>query len=153
MRFDVKLTILILVTYMATSTVMYGQSQTDDNAKIQAKIIALENEAWTAWKNNNPSWVKANAVEGLLSVNADGVSTKAEVMASIPVDCKVKSFSLDEFTFRMLNKKVALLTYVARAEGMCGDEKIPAKARAAVTYVKENGKWMEAFYMDMAITE
>ena len=152
MRYSLKITILSLVAMIASNAI-YSQSTSNDDAKIQSKIIALENDAWKAWKNNDPSWVKANAVEGLLSVNEDGVSTKAEVMASIPVDCKVKSFSLDEYTFRMLNKKVALLTYVARAEGMCGDEAIPAKARAAVTYVKENGKWREAFYMDAAITE
>ena len=140
------------LTLFFTNT-SFGQTKSKSEVKAEAKIIALEKEAWTAWKNNDPSWVKANSVENFLSANPDGVKTKAEVMASIPVDCKVKSFSLDEFAFRMLNKKTAALTYIARAEGMCGDEKIPAKARAGVTYVKQGGRWYEGFYMDAPINK
>ncbi|MEP6796107.1 MAG: hypothetical protein ABJB16_17390, partial [Saprospiraceae bacterium] len=84
--------VMILSIAFAALTSSFGQSMNSKNAKVEAQIIALEKGAWQAWKNNDASWVRMNSAEEFLSANAEGVSNKAEVLASIPKDCKVKSF-------------------------------------------------------------
>lgn len=143
--------IMILNITLAAVTSSFCQSTNPKNTKVEAQIIALEQAAWQAWKNNDATWVRINSAEEFLSVNAEGVSTKTEVMASIPKDCKVKSFSLFDFTFAMTTKNTAHLTYLANAEGMCGDSKIPSKVRVGVTYIKRHGKWHEAFYVETTV--
>lgn len=143
--------VMILSIAFAALTSSFGQSMNSKNAKVEAQIIALEKGAWQAWKNNDASWVRMNSAEEFLSANAEGVSNKAEVLASIPKDCKVKSFSISDFTFAMPAKNTALLTYIALEDGMCDGEKIPSKVRVGVTYVKQRGKWHEAFYVESTI--
>jgi hypothetical protein len=81
------------------------------------------------------------------------MSNKAEVIKSTPVDCDVKSFSFDNFKFVMLNESAVLLTYTVIQDAVCGGKKIAPRARASVNYVKRNGKWLEALYMETPITE
>ncbi len=50
-------------------------------------------------------------------------------------------------------ENTALLTYIVMEDGMCDDEKIPSKVRVGVTYVKQHGKWHEAFYVEAAMEE
>jgi hypothetical protein len=47
----------------------------------------------------------------------------------------------------MLDKNAVLLTYTATQDAVCGGEKAPSLLRVAVNYVKRNGKWLEAMYM------
>jgi hypothetical protein len=68
-------------------------------------------------------------------------------------DCEVKSVLPSDFKFVMLNKKAALLTYTVFQDAICSGNKIPSKIRASVNYVKRNGKWLEAFYMESTISE
>ncbi|MEP6646805.1 MAG: nuclear transport factor 2 family protein [Saprospiraceae bacterium] len=143
--------VMIFSITLAAVTSSFSQSMNSKNAKVEAQIIALEQAAWLAWKNNDASWVQMNSAEEFLSVNAEGVNNKAEVLASIPKDCKVKSFSISDFTFAMPAKNIAQLTYIALENGMCDGEKIPSKVRVGVTYVKQHGKWHEAFYVESTI--
>ncbi|MGB4847663.1 MAG: nuclear transport factor 2 family protein [Saprospiraceae bacterium] len=146
-----KKIVMILTIALTAVTSSFSQSMNAKNAKVEAQIIALEQAAWQAWKNNDATWVQMNSAEEFLSVNAEGVSTKAEVLASIPKDCKIKSFSLSDFTFAMTTKNTAHLTYIANEDGMCDGEKIPSKVRVGVTYIKRHGKWHEAFYVESTI--
>ena len=122
-------------------------------AKLEAKIIALEKSGWNAWKNKDAEWFKANTTEEFLSINADGISNKAQVVKSTPIDCNVTNVSLDNFKFVILNDHVILLTYIAIQDGECGGKKLTSKIRASVNYVRRNGRWLEAFYMETPITE
>ena len=119
---------------------------------MQEKIIDLEKSGWNAWKNKDAEWFKTNTTDEFLSINSDGISNKAQVVKSTPIDCNVKSFSLDNFKFVMLDKNTVLLTYTAMQDGECGGKKLTTKIRASVNYVKRNGKWLEALYMETPIT-
>lgn len=146
----IKIVMFISIALAAVTT-SFSQSMNSKKEKVEAKIIALEQAAWQAWKNNDATWVLMNSAEEFLSVNAEGVNNKAEVLASIPKDCKVKSFSISDFTFAMPAKNTAALTYIAMEDGMCDGAKIPSKVRVGVTYVKQHGKWHEAFYVESTI--
>ena len=143
-----KKTITLLVIAIAASSAAFGQTKMANDPKAEAQIIALEKAGWGAWKNKNAAWFQTNITEDFVMVNADGVTNKAQVLKSTPTDCEVKSFSLDNFKFVMLDKDAALLTYTAMQDAVCNGKTIPAQVRASVNYVKRGGKWLEAFYME-----
>ena len=138
---------------IGVSTGAFCQTKMPKNTKVEVQIIALEKAGWAAWKNKNAAWFKANLTEEFLSVNSKGVSNKAQVVQSTPTDCEVKSFSLDNFKFVVLNEHAVLLTYTAMQDAVCSGETVPAQVRVSVNYVKRGQKWLEAFYMETPVTQ
>ncbi|MEO6541000.1 MAG: nuclear transport factor 2 family protein [Ferruginibacter sp.] len=147
-----KKTLIILLAALTVGTTGFAQSKMT-KAQLEKHIIALDKLAWEAWKNKNPEWFRTHTTEEFLSINSARMSNKAEVIKSTPVDCDVKSFSFDNFKFVMLNETAVLLTYTATQDAVCGGKKIAPRVRASVNYVKRNGKWLEALYMETPITE
>lgn len=82
-----------------------------------------------------------------MSIGADGVSNKAQVIAATPTQCQVKSVSLNQFKFVKLDANTVVLTYVATQEAVCDAKKAPTTVRATVNYVKRGDRWLEAMYM------
>lgn len=115
--------------------------------QIEAKIIALEREGWTAWMHNDPSWFEANTDERFLSISSDGISNKAEVVKATATDCQVQGFSIDDFRFVRLDENAILLTYTATQDAVCNGTKAPAHLRVAVNYIRRGDRWLEAMYM------
>lgn len=135
------------------SPAAFSQTKMPKNPKVEAQIIALEKAGWAAWKNKNAAWFKANLTEEFLSVNSKGIANKAQVVQSTSTDCEVKSFSLNNFKFVMLDENAVLLTYTTMQDAVCSGETVPAQVRVSVNYVKRGGKWLEAFYMETAVTQ
>ena len=148
-----KKSLHIFFMFLFFNTASFGQITISNDAKLEAKIIDLEKSGWMAWKNKDAEWFKSNTTEEFLSINSEGISDKAQVVKSTPIDCNVNSFSLDNFKFVILNDNAVLLTYTAMQDGECGGKKLTTKIRASVNYVKRNGKWLEALYMETAITQ
>ncbi|MEO6254456.1 MAG: nuclear transport factor 2 family protein [Ferruginibacter sp.] len=148
-----KKTFAILLAALTIGLAGCEQTKTPNNADLEQEIIALDKLAWKAWKDKNAEWFKTHTTDEFLSINADGVSTKADVIKATPTDCDVKSFSLDNFKFIVLNETAVVLTYTATQDATCSGQKVTPKVRASVTYVKRNGKWLEAFYIDTPINE
>jgi hypothetical protein len=141
-----KTRIMLLVIVLAT-TAAFGQPKMSNEAKLEAKIIALEQHAWQAWKDRNVAYLRANTTETFLSISPDGVSDKAQVLKATPTECKAKSFSLHDFKFVMLHANAVALTYTATMDAVCSGKKAPAKVRVMVNYVKRGDRWLEAMYM------
>ncbi len=120
------------------------------NNSVESQIIALEKAAWNAWKNKDSSWFQKNLADDALSVNSGGVFDKAQIIKGYS-ECDVKSYSLDDFKFRMLDKNVALITFTGNQNAVCGGEKNPTSVRVTSIYVKRDGKWLNSFYMETAI--
>ncbi len=143
--------ILLMITYVFISN-SCSQTKAPNFEKLKEQIIALEKSGWEAWKNKNAEWFKINTTDNFLSVSSGGISNKAQVVKSTATDCEVKTVSLADFTFVVLNKETVVLTYIATQDGVCGNSKL-AKVRASATYIKQGGKWLEAFYMETTLSE
>jgi hypothetical protein len=141
---------IIVICIIATglSSAVLGQAKSSNSDKVRSQIISLEKAGWEAWKNKDASWTTNNTTEEFLLVNSYGVSNRAEVIKSTTTDCEVKSYSLTDFQFVMVDRDSALMTYIAMQNGICSGETIPAKVRASVVYVKRGAKWLEALYME-----
>lgn len=120
-----------------------------DNSSVESEIIALEKKGWEAWKNKDADFFRKFLTDDALSVNSGGVSDKAQILKSYG-ECDVKSYSLSEFKFRMLDKNSALLTFTGTQDAVCGGEKAPSSVYATSVYVKRGGKWLNTFYTETA---
>ena len=141
-----KLILLLTTIHLFTST--FCQTAKSKEAKLKSQIILLEKAGWQAWKNKNVNWFRNNTTETCLWINSEGITDKAQMIKSTATDCNVKSVALDDFKFVQLNENTVLLSYVVIQDGYCGDKKLTDKIRASVNYVKQGGKWLEAFYME-----
>ena len=146
-------TILIIFSVLIISSIIFGQSKKIDVEKIKNDIIALDKSGWEAWKNKDAKWFEINTTEEFLSINSDGISNKTQVIKSTLNDCDVKSISLNDFKFVMLNESTVLLTYTAIQDGECGGVKLTQNIRVAVNYVKIGENWLEALYMETPIVQ
>jgi len=145
-----KKIMMILMIAIGVSSVAFGQTKMskDTNNSVEAQIIALEKAGWEAWKNKDAKWYQTNLTEDYLLVNSEGVRNKTQTVKSIASECEVKSYSLDNFKFVMLDKNTALLTYTGMQDAVCNGKTIPATVRSSAVYVKRGGKWLAALYME-----
>ncbi len=142
-----KKIIMIMAIAIAASSVAFGQMKSKDNS-VEARLIALEKQSWEEWKNKNGGFFQTLLTDEAVNVGVGGLSNKSQIVKSTSSDCEVKSFSVDNFKVVMLDKNVALLTYAAIQDGICGGRTIPAKVFASSVYVKRGGKWLNAFYQE-----
>lgn len=149
MKVTVPILFISLFTFISNS---FAQTKASNLEKLKTQIIASEKSGWEAFKNKNAEWFTINTTENFLSVSSGGISNKAQVVKSVVTDCDVKAVSLAHFTFLVLNKETVVLTYIATQDGVCGNSKL-AKVRASATYIKQGGKWLEAFYMETPVRE
>lgn len=148
-----KKTILTFTLLSISLMAGFGQTKPMDVDNLKAKIIALEREAWKAWQDKNPVWFENNATAECLWVTQAGVSNKTAWVKTGASACDVKSYSLDNFQLVILNKNAVVITYSAIVDATCGNFKLPNKMRTSVSYVNRNGKWLEAFYMEMPVAD
>ncbi len=144
-----KKIMMILMIAVAATSAAFGQTKMSKDSKVEAQIVALEKASWEEWKNKNASWYQTNLTDDYLLVNSEGVENKMQVVKAIAAECEVKSFSLDNFKFVMLDKNSALINYTAKQDGVCSGKTIPASVRATSVYVKRGGKWLQALYTEI----
>jgi Domain of unknown function (DUF4440) len=142
-----KTLVMLSAILLATASSAFAQAKGSNESKLEAKIIALEQHAWQAWKDRNVAYLRANTTETFLSISPEGVSDKAQVLEATPTECKAKSFSLHDFKFVTLDANAVALTYTATLDAVCSGKKAPAKVRVMVNYVKRGDRWLEAMYM------
>jgi hypothetical protein len=139
---------ILIIAALHLFTITFCQTKGSKETKLKAQIIALEKAGWEAWKNKDTAWFRKNTTDACLWISSDGITNKAQMIQSTATDCNVKNVSPDDFTFVLLNENTALLTYVVLQDGFCGGKKLSGKIRASVNYVKQGGRWLEAFYME-----
>ena len=142
---------MIVMIAIAASSVAFGQMKPskDKNNSVEAQLIALEKQAWEAWKNKNGSFFQSNLSDDTVGVGAGGVDNKAQIVKDISGGgCEVKSYSLDNFKLVMLEKNTAILTYKAMQDATCNGKTIPAAVWASSMFVKRGGKWLAAFHQE-----
>ncbi len=143
-----KKIMMILMIAIAASTAAFNQTNmSKDSKKVETQIITLEKAGWEAWKNKDTSWFQNNLSEDALHVDSAGVTDKSQTVKSL-ADCEVKSYSLENFKFLMLDKNSAQITFTGMQDAVCGGKTQPSTVRASSVYVRRGGKWLNAFYTE-----
>jgi hypothetical protein len=128
--------LMLVVAILSCSSLAFGQTMNVTDKALEATIINLDKQGWEAWKANDATWFKHNATDDFVSISSDGISSKHQVLKSVPSDCKVKTYSLADIKFVMLDKHAVLLTYTATQDAVCDGKQAPVKLQVAVNYVR-----------------
>ena len=98
---------MIMVLIVIASSASFGQPKMSKDSKVESQIIALEKQAWEAWKNKNRDFVQNYLSDEAFFVYGDGVTDKSQIVKGFGT-CEIKSYALDEFKFLMLDKNSAI---------------------------------------------
>jgi hypothetical protein len=114
---------------------------------LEAKLTALEKGSWVAWKARDGRFFEGFLSDDHLEVGAQGVSSKAQVVAFVasPV-CVVDGYTLGQITFKRIAEDVAVLSYRAEQKTVCGGSPVPSPAWATSMYVNRGGRWLNVLY-------
>src|SRR6266404_9944966 len=125
--------------------------ESSDVVVIKEQLINLEKQSWEAWKNRDGKFFQEFLSDDHVEVGFGGLATKAEVVAVVgsPV-CTVKSYELDHFELKMLDKDTALLTYREAQDTVCHNP-VPSPCCVSSLYMKRSGRWLNVFYQQTQI--
>ena len=144
--------ILILCTATCISIMNIScEKKIDDTKDLQDKITQLDKAGWEAWKNKNGEWFEQNTTSNFVSISADGVSNKKDVITATISNCNVNSYELENIEFIRVSEKSVLLTYKVTQDGTCNGAKLNSKIQVAANYIFQDDLWLEAFYMESKI--
>ena len=145
-----KLIIMILMIGIGLSFGAFAQTKMSNDRKSKY-TSSLWKKRVGKLENRLPRAYQANTTDEVISISSSGVSKKTQMIKD-PAACEVKSFVFDNFKFVMLDKDAIVMTYTARQDGVCRGQNISSQVRATVNYVKRDGRWLEAMYMEMPMS-
>ena len=112
-------------------------------------IIAIERQAWEAWKRKDASFFRATLLPNAAYVSATGVSTREEIAHQIETDnCAVGGYVLRNEEVHSLSPDVALVTLRAMSDVTCGDQAIHSDAWSSTVYVRDGDSWRVSFHQE-----
>ena len=114
-----KKLMMILMIAIGVSSVAYGQTKMSKDAKIRSANHRARKSRLGGMENKDASWFQTNVTEITLDITSDGVFNKAYVVKSTQTDCDVKSSSLDNFKFVMLEQRCRLSKLSRRRRTAC----------------------------------
>lgn len=97
-------------------------------------------------KAQDPKFLQGLLSDDSMFVDASGVADKTGYFKNSFTDCKVTSYTLDNFKVMWFDKNTAIVTYKAAQDGTCGGQALPASQWASSMYMKRGGKWMNVFF-------
>jgi uncharacterized protein (TIGR02246 family) len=116
---------------------------------VRETIIAIERQAWEAWKRKDASFFRTTLLPNAAYVSATGVSTREDIAHQIETDtCKVGGYVLRNEEVHSLSPDVALLTLRAMSDVTCGDQAIHSDAWSSTVYVRDSDAWRVSFHQE-----
>ena|SRR6266446_1193816 len=125
--------------------------ESGDVATIKEQLIKLEKQSWEAWKNHDGKFFQDFLSDDHVEVGFGGVSNKAEIVSFVgSLVCTVKSYQLDQFELKMLDKNTALLTYREAQDTVCHNP-VPSPCWVSSLYMKRGDRWLNVLYQQTEI--
>jgi hypothetical protein len=137
----------LLITFVALD----AKSEPDEQGALKEHLVNLEKQSWEAWKNRDGKFFQDFLSDDHVEVGFGGLATKAQVVAFVgsPV-CQVKSYELDHFELKMLDKNTALLTYREAQDAVC-QKVVPSPCWVSSLYMKRGDRWLNVLYQQSQI--
>ncbi len=136
---------------LSTLVLIDAKSQPDEQAALKEHLVGLERQSWEAWKNRDGKFFQDFLSDDHVEVGFGGVAAKADIVSFIgsPV-CTVKSYELDHFELKMLDKNTALLTYREAQDAVC-HKPVPSPCWVSSLYMKRGDRWLNVLYQQSQI--
>jgi hypothetical protein len=142
---------LTLTSVFLLATGSIASAESSEEAAIKEQLIKLEKQSWETRKNRDGKFFQEFLSDDHVEVGFGGLTNKAEVVAFVgsPV-CTVKSYELDHFELKMLDKNTALLIYREAQDTVCHNP-VPSPCWVSSLYMKRGGRWLNVFYQQTQI--
>lgn len=128
-----------------------GVQAASADAALEASLVALEKQSWAAWQSRNGKFFETFLSDDHVEVGTGGPTSKAVVVAGVNSPaCVVKTYTIDTFKLTRFAADVALLTYHAAQDTLCGGKPVPSPVFVSSLFVRRNGRWQNAAYQQTA---
>ena len=125
-----------------TSTVVIQPPSLKDLSSKQVQL-------WQARKSRSTKTVKGIMPDKTVVMSYTGATDGKRFISQIETGvCKVNSFKLSDFAFRLINSTSGVLTYHAIQDAMCTGKPLPPDLRVEIGYLNTDGRWKMAFYVE-----
>ena len=144
---------LVLITSLLSVVLLVfaAHSAPDEQTALKEHLVNLERQSWEAWKNRDGKFFQDFLSDDHVEVGFGGVAGKADIVSFVgsPV-CTVKSYELDHFELKMLDKNTALLTYREAQDAVC-HKPVPSPCWVSSLYMKRGERWLNVIYQQSQI--
>ncbi len=146
-----KLSLAAASALLVVIVALTVRSAPDEQAALKEHLVSLEKQSWEAWKNRDGKFFQDFLSDDHVEVGFGGVAGKADIVGFVgsPV-CQVKSYQLDHFELKMLDKDTALLTYWENQDTVC-HKAVPSPCWVSSLYMKRGDRWLNVFYQQSQI--
>lgn len=142
-----------LASLIALSAAPPGQppaaaAHSPDDEKLEAELTSLEKASWAAWQRMDAAFWEDFLSDDHIELNAfiGPVGKKAVIGGIASKQCQVKSYKVDRFTFRRLDRDTAALVYRAEQDTSCGAVTVPTPVWATSIYQRRGAKWQNVLF-------
>jgi len=141
-----KKLIMILMIAIAASSVAYGQTKMSKDSQLEKEIIALERQSNEAVNKKDAKTLEGIIPADSLIVTEKGIEDRAGFFKTFVDECTVKSFSMDDIKFVMLDKNTVMVAYKYTQDAICNGQTAPSSLWISSLYSKRGGKWLNTFF-------
>ncbi len=113
----------------------------------QAVIQSL----WENFKNKNAKEFESGITSNAFMADSRGILDKDKIMNDLQ-SCTINSYSLSDFKQESVDRNAMVLTYRAKVDGSCGEQKLPAELIASDVLVKRGGQWKSLYHQETGLT-
>ena len=130
-----------------------AKAEPTEEAALKEQLVKLEKQSWEAWKNRDGKFFQEFLSDDHVEVGFGGIATKAEIVAFVGSPaCTVKSYELDHFELKLLDKNTALLTYRETQDTVCRTP-VPSPCWVSSLYMKRGERWLNVLYQQTQISK
>lgn len=125
-----------------TSSVVIQPPSLKDLSSKQVQI-------WQARKSRSAKTLTGIIPDKAAVMSYTGATDGKQFISQIETGvCKVNSFKLDDFAFRLINSTSGVLTYRAIQDTRCAGKPLPQDLQVEVGFLNRDGRWKIAFYVE-----
>lgn len=139
-----KLKLLTIILAITTAPLISSVARA---ASDDAAIVAMEKQAWDAFKNKQPDAFKALMTSTYASVYANGIKDVGGELTDMKA-IEFRSYNFTNTKVAYPTPDVAVLTYVCAVQASYNGKDISGDYNSGSVYVKQNGKWLGAFHTE-----
>ena len=123
-------------------------------ADLKEDLVAKSKRMWVAWGKADGKVFEEQLTEDAVQIVAGTgmVSGRDAVVKEVSAGgCELKGFEFERIELRKLSKDIAVLSYTATQDAVCGENKLPPKVQSTSIYVKKKKEWKLIRYQETQI--
>lgn len=123
-------------------------------ADLKEDLVAKAKRMWVAWGKADGKVFEEQLTEDAVQIVAGTgmVSGRDAIVKEVSAGgCELRGFEFERTKLRKLSKDIAVLSYTATQDAVCGENKLPPKVQSTSIYVKKKKEWKLIRYQETPI--